>query len=159
MLWERSQHKHTSGLRGRMTESERWAYLTALDEELLVGGVVLSEWTSEIVRQSDVALVHSAPLASILTAVAAIESQLRAEAGAEAPSRLIDLINEADLADELRAELHRLRRYRNRWVHVNDPWNDEPLLVHLGATHAELEEVALDAARLLRRVLYSDRWT
>jgi len=49
-----------------MNKDERWKHLVALDEELLKGGVILSEWCSFIVREADSAFVHGAHLASIL---------------------------------------------------------------------------------------------
>lgn len=52
-----------------MNQEKRWEMLIALDEELLKGGVVLSEWCSFIVREADMAFVNGAHLASILTAV------------------------------------------------------------------------------------------
>lgn len=141
-----------------MTEDERWAYLVALDEELLRGGVIMSEWTAEIVRQADSAFAGGAFLASLLTVVAAIESHLRAEIGADAPTRLTDLIDASDLEDRLRSELHHLRQYRNRWVHVNDPWFDEALLTNHQSIEDELEKNATAAEFTLRRVLYTDPW-
>jgi len=44
-----------------MTEQERWDYLVKLDEKFLVGGVILSEWCSMIVREADTAFAHGAP--------------------------------------------------------------------------------------------------
>ena len=38
-----------------MTEDERWAHLVALDDELLKGGVIHSEWCTFIVRDADTA--------------------------------------------------------------------------------------------------------
>ena len=71
-----------------MIEQERWDYLLKLDEELLVGGVILSEWCSMIVREADTAYARGAHLASILTAVSGIETYLRSESGG-GRSRLI----------------------------------------------------------------------
>lgn len=34
-----------------MNTDERWSHLVELDEELLQGGVILSEWCSFIVRE------------------------------------------------------------------------------------------------------------
>ena len=56
---------------------DRWAHLVCLDEELLLGNVVLSEWAAFIVREADMAFALGADLASILTAVSAIETHLR----------------------------------------------------------------------------------
>ena len=139
-----------------MSEEERWDYLLKLDDELLVGGVILSEWCSMIVREADTAYAHGAHLASILTAVSGIETYLRSE-GSER-KRLVQLIDEAPVSDDLRAKLHELRRYRNKWVHVEEPWDDQPLLEHPERFEAELEQKAQFAARVLRETIYSDQW-
>ena len=62
-----------------MDEEAKWAYLTALDDELLKGGATMSEWCAFIVRDCDYAFVGGANLATVITATAAIETYLRAE--------------------------------------------------------------------------------
>ena len=139
-----------------MSEEERWDYQLTLDDELLVGGVILSEWCSMIVREADTAYARGAHLASILTAVSGIETYLRSESSER--KRLVQLIDEAPVSDDLRAKLHELRRYRNKWVHVEEPWDDQPLLEHPERFEAELEQKAQFAARVLRETIYSDQW-
>lgn len=141
-----------------MNEAERWNHILSLDEELLKGGVILSEWCSFIVRESDLAFVHGANLASILTAVSGIETYLRSEYTKKERSTLFELINGAPIADDLRSDLHTLRKYRNKWVHVNDPWDDQSLIDTPGDAERELEEMALFAARALRRTIYENQW-
>ncbi|UXE60789.1 MAG: hypothetical protein KA717_35795 [Woronichinia naegeliana WA131] len=141
-----------------MTEEERWAYLVELDEELLKGGVILSEWCSFIVREADLAFASSAYLASILTSVSGIETYLRSEYGEKSRERLIDLIKKASLDPELTKDIHTLRQYRNRWVHVDDPWDDESLLEDPEGKETELEKMAFFAARVLRRTIYENPW-
>ncbi|WP_370203233.1 hypothetical protein [Alloalcanivorax venustensis] len=142
----------------RMNEAERWNHILSLDEELLKGGVILSEWCSFIVRESDSAFVHGANLASILTAVSGIETYLRSEYAKKERSTLFELINDAPIADDLRFDLHTLRKYRNKWVHVNDPWDDQSLIDTPEEAERELEEMALFAARALRRTIYENQW-
>jgi hypothetical protein len=79
------------------SEEDRWPRLVALDNELLQGGVILSEWCTFIVCQADTAFANGADLASILTAVAAIETYLRSEYSAERKERLVDLIARASI--------------------------------------------------------------
>lgn len=141
-----------------MNESERWAYLCALDEDFLKGGVILSEWCTRIVCEADKAFAHGTPLAAILAAVAAIETYLRAECDPTGRKRLLDLINGAHFDDDLTAALHRLRKYRNKWVHVDEPWEDMLLLRNPEGFEAELEEMALFAIRALRRTIYQSQW-
>lgn len=141
-----------------MTEEERWAYLVALDEELLKGGIILSEWCNFIVRETDIAFASGAYLASILTSVSGIETYLRSEYGEKSRERLIDLIEKASLDSELAKDLHTLRQYRNRWVHVDAPWDDECLLEGSEGKEGELEKMAFFAARALRRTIYENPW-
>lgn len=140
-----------------MTEDERWKYLLALDDELLIGGVTLSEWCAFIVREADTAFAKGAHLASILTATSAIETYLRVE-GEGGRKSLNERIDDAHFPEDLKNDLHELRRYRNGWVHVDDPGNDKIVLERPEEIELELERMAVFAARILRRVLYSDQW-
>ncbi|AMU13342.1 MULTISPECIES: hypothetical protein [Burkholderia cepacia complex] len=141
-----------------MNTDERWSHLVELDEELLQGGVILSEWCSFIVREADVAFVSGAHLATILTAVSGIETYLRSEYAVTSRDRLVDLIERSSIPDDLKADLHELRRYRNRWVHVDDPWCDRSLIENPEETECELERMAFFAARALRRTIYENPW-
>jgi hypothetical protein len=141
-----------------MTEAERWDYLVRLDDELLLGGVILSEWCSFITKEADIAFAKGANLAALLTAVSAIETHLRAESQSVAQERLADLIDQADIEGDLRADLHRLRKYRNRWVHISVPWEDEDLLLEPSKHEAELASMAAFAMRSMRRAIYGNPW-
>jgi hypothetical protein len=139
-------------------KNDRWAELLALDDELLKGGVILSEWCSFIVRESDIAYANDAHLASILTAVSGIETYLRSEHSETGKERLVDLINQASIDLELKEDLHTLRKYRNKWVHLDDPWDDQNLLECPEETEIELQKMAFFAARALRRTIYENQW-
>jgi hypothetical protein len=141
-----------------MTEDEKWKFILDLDNELLQGGVILSEWSAFLIKDADLAFVHSAHLACIVTAIAGIESHLKYEAGEESQQRLVDLIDHAGIEDDLKSELHELRRYRNQWVHVRKPQDDQALLDRPEDHEAELEKMARRAMRALRRVIYSWQW-
>ncbi|PSH04913.1 MAG: hypothetical protein CXZ00_05090 [Acidobacteria bacterium] len=141
-----------------MSEEDRWKLLVALDEELLHGGVILSEWCSFLVRESDVAFANGAYLACILTALSAIETHLRSEFQKSGKKRLVDLIDSSDLEPELVCDLHTLRRYRNQWVHVSDPWDDQELIQNPVQCEDELGRMAVFAVRALRRTIYSNPW-
>ena len=137
-------------------QAKREALLLQLDTDLLRGGVVLSEWCARLVRESDIAFVAGAYLAALLTAMAAIETFLRSEALSR--KRLMDLVAESELDRALVSTLHELRIYRNKWVHVDDPWDDESLLQRPGEIDRELESRAFAAVKALRQVVYSDPW-
>ena len=141
-----------------MTPDDRWAHLVALDDELLKGGVILSEWCSFIVREADTAFAGGAHLASILTSVSAIETYLRSEHSTTGRERLATLIDTATIKPGLKHDLHTLRKYRNKWVHVDDPGNDRALLEKPEETETELEQMAFFAIRALRRTIYENQW-
>jgi len=141
-----------------MEPQSRWDHLLALDEELLKGGVILSEWCSFIVREADLAFVSGAHLASILTAVSGIETYLRSEYAKAKKDKLFVLIDQAPIDPILKSDLHKLRKYRNKWVHVDEPWEDGPLIQMPEQFDKELEEIAFFAARCLRRTIYENQW-
>ena len=140
-----------------MKEEEKWAYLVELDDTLLQGGVILSEWATFLVKDADLAFVSGAHLASIITGLAGVETHLRSEGGSS-KQRLVDLIEQSDLDEDLKQELQILRKYRNKWVHVAEPWKDGALLDSPEKHGAELEEMAKRCAVALRRTFYTNPW-
>ena len=144
-----------------MTEKEKWDYVLALDEELLQGGVMLSEWSTFLARDAETAFCSGAHLAAILAAQAAVESHLRyeyldpIETKGWGLYRMLDIV---PLPVDLKEALHKLRRFRNRWVHVEQPGEDEHLLERPEYHEIELEEMATLAVRSMLRVLYSEQW-
>jgi len=140
-----------------MTEEEKWQYLADLDECLLKGGVMLPEWATFLIKDADTAFAVGAYLASIITGLAGVETCLRGENGGKG-QRFFELIDQADIEDDLKRELHVLRKYRNAWVHVADPWEDVLLLEFPERWEAELEEMARRCVVALRRAIYKDPW-
>lgn len=141
-----------------MNEEARWSHLIALDEELLKGGVILSEWCAFIVKEADIAFVHGAFLASILTAVSGVETYLRSEYGSLRKESLFDLIDKANIAQNVKKDLQKLRKYRNKWVHVNDAWDDTELLNTPDKFEKELEKMAFFAVKTMRKTIYGNPW-
>lgn len=141
-----------------LNENAKWEYIRALDDELLKGGATVSEWCAFIVRDCDYAFVGGANLATIITASAAIETYLRAEYAAGKRIRLVDLIDSAPIQQRLRDDIHKLRKYRNQWVHVATPEDDEEILQDPEAYEAQLEEWAKLAQRILRQTIYENQW-
>jgi hypothetical protein len=90
--------------------------------------------------------------------VSAVETYLRSEYGSSKET-LCQLIEQAKLDPDLRSDLHKLRQFRNRWVHVSDPWDDDELIEEPAKFSNELETMSLFAVRVLRRVLYENPWT
>lgn len=144
-----------------MNESEKWKYILELDEELLQGGVILSEWSSFLIRDADTAFGNGAYLATILTAVAGIVSHLRFEyqnQNNEKHLGLYELIEISPIDNSLKQELHNLRKYRNQWGHVNEPQDDQKLLDNSFQIESEIEIVATKAIKLLQQVIYLEQW-
>jgi hypothetical protein len=141
-----------------MNEEQRWTFISDLDDELLKGGVILSEWCSFIVREADNAFVASAHLATIVTAMAGIETYLRSEYAGDLRTSLYELIEKSPISELLKHDIHALRKYRNRWVHVSDPQDDNDILDHPEKYEHELEGWARDAIRTLRRTIYENQW-
>ena len=144
-----------------MTSDEKWEFITKLDDELLLGGLMLSEWSSFLIRDADEAFCAGAHLAAILAAQAAMECHLRHDYSPNSTQKnlgFFDLIERSSLPDNLRADLHTVRRYRNRWVHVNDPDSDDNLLERPEYYNEELERMAKLAIRSMRRVIYLEQF-
>lgn len=140
-----------------MGEKERWDYIVSLDDELLKSGVLLSEWCSFIVREADISFIHGAFLSSILISVAAIETYLRSEYSNGKKESFCELINQSSLEETLKEKLHELRRYRNKWVHVIHPENDEEIINNPNEFEKELEEKATGAIKVLRIAIYENK--
>lgn len=140
-----------------MTPEEKETFVLSLEDELLKGGVMLSEWATRISQEATESFVGGLHLASLLTGMAAIETHLRSEYG-DAKTRLQDLIEKAEIPDSLKLEIHALRRYRNRWVHVAEPWDDEPLLDGPNALDEELFRMSKRCTEAMMRVLFSSQW-
>lgn len=144
-----------------MNQEERWNYLLQLDEKLLVGGAVISEWTTFLVRDTDIAFCSGANLATILVGQAAIEAYLRyayissSQGNNEGFYTLIEL---APISLNLKSRLHTIRKYRNRWVHVNEPQKDDNLLERPEYYEQELEKMALLTVTVLREIIYLEQF-
>jgi hypothetical protein len=141
-----------------VTETEKWQYISSLDEELLKGGVVLSEWTSSLIRNADLAFVHGAHLACVITAMAAIEAHLRQECQSAHTRTLAELIEHTPMDALLREELHAIREFRNSWTHIRNPIADEIILIHAEHHESEQGEFATRASRALRQVVYAHQY-
>jgi hypothetical protein len=144
-----------------MGEDEKWEYINSLDEELLKGGVILSEWSTFLAKDAEVAYCNGANLASILTTQAAIECHMRSELfSTENVNRwnFYQLIEEADFSKELKVDLHELRAFRNKWVHVKEPWEDQHLLEQSDLQEKEIEDFAKKAIKTMLNVLYYTPW-
>ena len=140
-----------------MTEEEKRAFLDALEEEILKGGAELSEWATRIALDATEAFFCGQYLATLLTAMAAIETHLRFHYGSP-KMRLSELVDQALVEDTLKMEIHALRQYRNRWVHIEDPWDEAPVIHDLELVEKELFGFAKRSIEAMYRVLYCEQW-
>lgn len=144
-----------------MTEQEKWDYILDLDNELLKGGAILSEWTTFLTKDAQIAFCSGANISAILTCQAAIESHLRFDYFQAEETKgwgFYQLIERSSLSSDLKQELHELRKFRNQWVHISDPADDTSLLEKPELHEAELEEFAKRAIKTTLKVLYSSQW-
>ena len=139
-----------------MIDAARQRLLDEWDEELLRGGVMLSEWATFLIESADVAFCAGADIATLLTAQAAMETHLRHETGHS--GTFYSVIEACDLPPATKSRLHEIRQYRNSWVHVNDPGADAPLLDDPNAARTKLAEMTTRSMRLLRELIYAWQW-
>lgn len=144
-------------LSGEVMAEEKLQFLVELDERLLQGGVVISEWAAFLIRDADTSFVYGANLSSVIVSLAAIETCLRSEYGSNG-QRFVSLISDSNLSAELKQELHALRVFRNKWVHVDGPWDDMYLLRSSELLELELDQMARRSITALRRIMYSNQW-
>jgi hypothetical protein len=135
---------------------DRWRHLLELDDEMLKGGVMVSEFAAEWIRNCDLCFANAAYLACVITAFQAIETMFRTDDPSEHNS--IDLINSAAISEEQKQRIHALRKFRNSWVHVRNPFDDEAVIQDFDQGNPRLFEQALAAVRLMREVLYLDQF-
>jgi hypothetical protein len=140
-----------------MNEKEKWDYIISLDEELLIGGVILDERISELVRNADISYIHCAYWSTIITSVAGIEGYLRID-NMNPYKNLNVLIQESGFEKTDIDAIQKLRQYRNKLVHGNFDVEEELILDSNDQFTREAEKNARDALKLLRIIVYSDQW-
>ena len=140
-----------------MSDDGRWEWLAQLDEELLDGGVITSDFAAELIRNADLCFIHDAFVACLVMCGATIETWLREEEGTH-DKRFVELIDASDLDPATKTEMHELRKERNRWVHIDDPWEGNDLEDQYSNGHPDLKAQCQSALRLMRKVVYSMPW-
>lgn len=141
-----------------MDDKYRETYINDLDNELLKGGVSLSEWCTFIVRDADTAFIAGAYLATIITSMAGIETHLRSENADYERMSFFDLIEASPISLSLKLDIHILRKYRNQWVHIACPQNDYDILEQPTKYENALKENAIKSIRVLRETIYKNQW-
>jgi hypothetical protein len=139
-----------------MTSEEKQAYIRSLNDRYLYWPPLCSEFTALLVRDVDAAFCAGANLTVILASHAAIETHLRFAYGGRQPTRMSfhELIESSPVSSDLKRRLHELRTFRNRWVHVEDPRDDQHLRDEPELHDEEIEKVAISTIGVLREVLF-----
>ncbi|MEP3046344.1 MAG: hypothetical protein ABJL55_12195 [Roseibium sp.] len=118
----------------------------------------MSEWSVFVAQECDLAFEAGADLATVITAATAAETYLRAEYGSASKQQpFFELINQSPLPSDLKKDLHDLRRFRNQWVHIATPEDDQEIIDNPETYRTELEKRAIHAQRTLRRTLYENQ--
>lgn len=141
------------------TAIEREQWLFELDESLLQGGIILPEFVVWLTKESDTCFINECYLASIILSVSCIETLLKADFfSEEVQSSLYQLISEADFDMQMSKDLHLVRKFRNSWVHIKNPWKDEVLLNTPDLVDQEVYEMAKMTIHLQRKIMYSNQF-
>lgn len=141
-----------------MTKEEREFYFLEQETLLLKGGASFSEWCTFISKSVYDAFVNGADLATVITAMACIETYFKTEDLANQNKSLRQLIDESTSLEESEKEnLQLLRKYRNSWVHAKC-FDDTDLLENEQNFLEEAENMAILAVKMLLTVLFSNPW-
>ncbi|HEY5583240.1 MAG TPA: hypothetical protein VIK78_01970 [Ruminiclostridium sp.] len=138
-----------------MNKEEREYFFIQQEESLLKGGASLSEWCTFMSKSVYVAFVNGADLATIITVMACIETYFKTEELSMQKKNLAFLIDKYPfLGEKGKENLHMLRKYRNRWVHI-DCIDDTPVLKNEDIFIDEVQRMACLSIEMLLTVLFS----
>lgn len=126
---------------------KRERVLLDIQEEVLQGGISVQDWTTFQLMNAYISYCAGATLSCIIMCQTAIESYLRDDEHLSDMS-FLDLIENCSYDQEIKGKLHKLRKYRNKWTHIND--HDNEFLIE----ENELEEMALFSYRLALEVFH-----
>ncbi|NBB78612.1 MAG: hypothetical protein GVY36_04100 [Verrucomicrobia bacterium] len=111
-----------------------------------------SEWVTKLSYDAIEAFLHHLDIASILTTTATIETLLRLEDPNIRNFRRLIERSKLNEGDKLR--LNSLRAYRNQWVHVNKPFDDEHLHTNTKNAEEELSYMAKTGIEVMYTLIY-----
>ncbi len=99
--------------------AEREKVLLNIQNDVLKGGICVQDWTTFQLENAYIAFCAGADLACILMCQAAIESYMRDDEGLKNRS-FYDLIEHCSYDAKTKMKLHKLREYRNKWIHISE---------------------------------------
>ena len=122
-----------------------------------MGGASFSEWATLISHEAHSCFVAGADIATIILCASSVEAYLRSEMS-DQRSKLVDLIDGFGFKEDVREQVHQLRKERNNWVHLAEHKSKFDLTSFEKAYTPELEKAAMLAYHTMLRVLFSDQW-
>ncbi|MBO7608498.1 MAG: hypothetical protein J6T28_12920 [Paludibacteraceae bacterium] len=126
---------------------KRERVLLDIQEEVLQGGISVQDWTTFQLMNAYISYCAGATLSCIIMCQTTIESYMRDDEQLSDRS-FHDLIENCSYNQEMKRKLHKLRKYRNNWTHINEQGNE--FLID----ENELEEMALFSYRLALEVFH-----
>jgi len=128
--------------------NKREKVLLDIQEDVLKGGICVQDWTTFQLENAYISYCAGATLSCIIMCQTAIESYMRDD------ERLTDrsfyeLIDNCSFNLEMKENLHKLREYRNKWVHINEQVDE------FFIDYKELDEMAQFSYRLALEVFHS----
>ena len=112
-----------------------------------------SELAIKLLYDASEAYRSGLDIAALITAVATIETLLRIQnPGAHSFAKLIEF---SEFTAAEKSELNRLRKYRNKWVHVNQPMENDYCFDDEKAHGERISEMTKIAISMTFKVVYS----
>ena len=141
-----------------MTQNERERYWMSLEEELLLGGAAFSAWCTFITKDVYAAFIAEADLSTVVMSLACIETYFKTENPDLHGKSLCSIIDyDNSLSDDEKLALHKLRKYRNKWVHMYS-LDDDEILEDETPFVFEAEKMACLAVKMLLTVLFMNQF-
>lgn len=96
---------------------KRKQILLQIQDEVLRGGICFDDLTSFQLENAYIAFCAGADLACLVMCQAALESYIKDDENIES-NRFYDIVENSSYSDEIKQQLHHLRQYRNKWMHI-----------------------------------------
>ena len=127
--------------------NKREQTLIEIQDDVIKGGICVQDWTTFQLENAYKSYCAGATLSCIVMCQATLESFMRDDEQLSDRS-FYDLIENCSYDRYMKDKLHKLRKYRNKWTHINEQ-NNEFLI-----DEKELEEMALFSYRLALEVFH-----
>ncbi len=123
----------------------------------MIGGVYISEWCALLIRECDSAFINGANLATVFLAISGAEAYLKTEYSSSSQSTIYMLLEECNMDICLKENLQILRKFRNKWTHIDNRIDDQHLLSHIEDYEKEIKDMAFLSVKTLRKLIYSNQ--